>query len=150
MNGSAARGPVTRFQQFGIVSIVICVAIGAFITVQIGRTHPAQLAIADALIFASAILLSTLTIEVDDIGLRWFFTGGLFGSTLAYGEIATMTTRNVLPLGFGYRVGPSKRAWLISGRSVLVIQLSDSEMQYMIGAHDPEAVREEIERRWKR
>jgi hypothetical protein len=47
-------------------------------------------------------------------------------------------------------VGVNRRAWFVTGRNVRVLELSGSAMQYLIGANDPEAVREDVERRWNR
>ncbi len=151
MNQLAARGKVTRFQQFGTVSVLFCGAIGTFLIVSTIRSgNIGQTVFVTTIATALTALLATLTIEVDDLGVRWFFTGGFFGSSVTFAEIATMTTRKVFPLGLGYRVANGRRAWLVTGRNVFVLQLTGGKMQYYIGADDPEAVRQEVERRWKR
>jgi hypothetical protein len=149
MSDLAPNGNVTRFTQFGTFSVVTCCAIGCLSAAIAWATPQAivELGFGSAICFGVAILLSQLTIEVSDAGVRWYFTGGLFGNGLDFDEIAAVTIQEVTPLGFGYRVGYKKAAWLVSGRNVVVFSRGGSDLQYLVGTSEPEAVRDEIERR---
>jgi hypothetical protein len=137
----------TRFVQAGTFSVATCVVVGALLLEASARTHSGAFLVGLVVIVPVALLLSTLTIEFDDERVRWYFTGQLLPGSLSYAEIASCTAVKRIPLGFGYRVGFNKRAWIVSGRSIVSMIQASSGMEYIVGSNRAEAVCAELERR---
>jgi hypothetical protein len=143
----APRGKVTRFVQIGTLGIFLCAGTALLLLAMAVSLHLTVLVLGIVAILLCGVLLSTLTIEVDDGGIFWCFTGGLFSRRVEFENVASFEPARWQRLSLGYRVWFNKRAWIVSGRNVVALQMADSAMQYIVGCDDPEAVCAEIERR---
>lgn len=137
----------TRYVQAGTFSIATCVVVGALLLEAFAQAHSSAFLLGLVVVVPVALLLSTLTIEFDDERVRWYFTGKLFPGSLAYAEIASCTAVKRIPLGFGYRVGFNRRAWIVSGRNMVSIIQASSGMEYVVGTDRAQTVCAELERR---
>jgi len=145
---AAARGEVTRFVQFGTLSVAASLGVALLAFAQALALHVWEIAtIGIAIALIAGILLSTLTIEIDDQGIFWCFTGGLLSRRVEFTDVARCEPTRWQSMSYGYRMWFNKRAWMITGRGAMALDVSGSGIQYVVGCDDPAAVCAEIERR---
>jgi hypothetical protein len=114
---AAARGEVTRFVQFGTLSVAASLGVALLAFAQALALHVWEIAtIGIAIALIAGILLSTLTIEIDDQGIFWCFTGGLLSRRVEFTDVARCEPTRWQSMSYGYRMWFNKRAWMITER----------------------------------
>jgi hypothetical protein len=141
------RGEVTRFVQVGTLGIVLCAVTAAAILAMALTLHLTVLVAGIVAILLCGVLLSSLTIEVDDRGVFWCFTGGLLSRRVDFDDVGACEPTRCESMTLGYRVWFNKRAWIVAGRKAVAFEINGTAMQYIVGCNDPSAVCAEIERR---
>ena len=119
--------------QFAPIMILILVAaaavcfIGAYFTrLPIVRWSIAPIGI---VMLALAGIFSTLTIDVGEQGLVWYFGPGLWKYQLARSDITRATVvRNEWTYGFGIRMAPGFRLYNVEGLDAVQLQLKDGSV----------------------
>jgi len=129
-----------RHTQQGILILAVCIAVaalGAVTTWQAGRTPLIALLI---ILAAIAVIFHSLTVEVSDNELRWYFGPGLWTYRLALDEIRSVSiVRNHWWNGFGIRISPGFRLYNVSGLDAVELQLKTDEIR-RIGTDDPQGL----------
>jgi hypothetical protein len=131
-----------RYQhtQRGTLMIVILVA-GAVVLASVASMEPSParwISLALALVMAIlAGLFSSLTVEVEDHELRWYFGPGAWSYRLTPDEIESVrVVRNSWLNGFGIRMRPGFRLYNVSGLDAVELKLKSGEIR-RIGTDDP-------------
>jgi hypothetical protein len=131
-----------RYQhtQRGTLMIVVLV-VGAVVLASIASMEPAPARwIALVLTCGVAILaglFSSLTVEVEDHELRWYFGPGAWSYRLSPAEIESVrVVRNSWLNGFGIRMRPGFRLYNVSGLDAVELKLKSGEIR-RIGTDDP-------------
>ena len=131
-----------RYQhtQRGTLMILVLVA-GAVVLASFASLEPSPARwISLALAFGMAILaglFSSLTVEVEDHELRWYFGPGAWSYRLTPGEIESVrVVRNSWLNGFGIRMRPGFRLYNVSGLDAVELKLKSGEIR-RIGTDDP-------------
>jgi hypothetical protein len=131
-----------RYQhtQRGTLMILVLIA-GAVVLASIASMEPPPARwIALALTFGMAILaglFSSLTVEVEDHELRWYFGPGAWSYRLTPAEIESVrVVRNSWLTGFGIRMRPGFRLYNVSGLDAVELKLKSGEIR-RIGTDDP-------------
>ena len=92
------------------------------------------------LLAAVALFFTSLTIEIDDTELRWFFGPGVWRNRIALPEIASATpVKN--PWWYGLGIHRTARGWLynVAGLDAVEIVQTDGKI-FRIGTDEPEAL----------
>jgi hypothetical protein len=131
-----------RYQhtQRGTLMIAILVA-GAVVLASVASMEPSParwISLALALMMAIlAGLFSSLTVEVEDHELRWYFGPGAWSYRLTPDEIESVrVVRNSWRNGFGIRMRPGFRLYNVSGLDAVELKLKSGEVR-RIGTDDP-------------
>jgi hypothetical protein len=91
-------------------------------------------------LFGAAILFSSLTVEVSDDELRWYFGPGLWTYRLPLSEIQNVAiVRNHWWNGFGIRMAPGFRLYNVSGLDAVELRIGSGEVR-RIGTDDPQGL----------
>ena len=89
------------------------------------------------ILVAVAVVFHSLTVEVDDNELRWYFGPGFWTYRLALGEIrAVAVMSSHWWNGFGIRMRPGFRFYSVSGLDAVELQLKSGDIR-RIGTDDP-------------
>jgi hypothetical protein len=130
-----------RHTQRGTLILITCLMIGAFALVLSWASRHWQPAVLMLVItMATAILFSSLTVEVADDELRWRFGLGVLNYRLALDEISDVAiVRNQWWNGWGIRMGPGFRLYNVSGLDAVELRLHSSDIR-RIGTDDPEGL----------
>jgi hypothetical protein len=89
---------------------------------------------------AVAIVFSSLTVEVNEGELRWYFGPGFWSYRLPLGDIETATmVRNRWWYGWGIRRGPDFRLYNVSGLDAVELRLTSGDVR-RIGTDDPQGL----------
>ena len=105
------------------------------------RKAPALLIV---VLVAVALVFSSLTIEVGDNELRWFFGPGFWSYRLPLDDIETVAAvRNRWWNGFGIRMRPGFRLYNVSGLDAVELRLKSHEVR-RIGTDDPQGLMEAL------
>lgn len=141
-----------RYQhtQRGTLMIVILL-LGAIVLASLASLEPSPARwISLALAVGMGILaglFSSLTVVVDDDGLRWFFGPGAWNYRLARAEIESVrVVRNGWLNGFGIRMRPGFRLYNVSGLDAVELGLKNGEIR-RIGTDDPSGLAAALTRR---
>lgn len=127
-----------RHTQPGTLILVSCLATGALAGLTLwpsGRWLPAIVLF--VLMTVLAILFSSLTVEVENGELRWYFGPGFWTYRLpldAIEEIAVV--RNRWWHGWGVRMAPGFRLYNVSGLDAVELKLGPNDTR-RIGTDDP-------------
>src|SRR3984957_15984536 len=120
-----------------VVSCLVFVVLDFAIAWRTGQWLPVAVLV---LLIAVAILFSSLTVEVSDNELRWYFGPGLWTYRLALGDIETVAVvRNHWWNGFGIRMRPGFRLYNVSGLDAVELRLRSSDVR-RIGTDDPQGL----------
>jgi hypothetical protein len=128
-----------RHKQLGTVILVVClaVALGAALTWRAGQMAMIIMLIT---LVAGAVVFHSLTVEVDDNELRWYFGPGFWTYRLARDEIRNVAVvRNHWWNGFGIRTAPGFRLYNVSGPDAVELQLKSGDIR-RIGTDDPKGL----------
>jgi len=92
------------------------------------------------IVLAVGLAFYSLTVEVDDDELRWYFGPGLWTYRLALDEISSVSiVRNKWWNGFGIRTAPRFRLYNVSGLDAVEIRLKSGDIR-RIGTDDPQGL----------
>jgi hypothetical protein len=126
-----------RRTQVGWASLVILAVVLPVVLIAEQRAPAPVAAIAPAILVACGVFLATLTVQVDENGVSWWFTGGLWRRRLRWNEIRDAHARRIVPLGFGIRTDfAGTTAYLVSGRGAVAIDAVDGR-RIIVGSDDP-------------
>src|SRR5215471_15177441 len=131
----AQRGTLTL--AAGLVPAIVF-AFAAFATpASRARWLPAAVAIACVVL---AWLFSSLTVEVRECELHWFFGPGIWRYRIALAEVdGVAIVRNKWWNGFGIRMRPGFRLYNVSGLDAVELRLKTGEVR-RIGTDDPQGL----------
>jgi hypothetical protein len=134
-----------RHTQLGTVIIVCCLlagAVGAATAWHSGQWPGGIVVI--VLMIATAFLFSSLTVEVADNELRWYFGPGLWTYRLPLSQIEDVAVvRNHWWNGFGIRRGAGRRLYNVSGLDAVELKVGPSDVR-RIGTDDPRGLAEAL------
>ena len=132
---------IYRHTQTGTLILVLCLAIMAFgigVSMMSGRWQPGTII---TIIFVPlTILFSSITVEVDNSELRWFFGPGLWKYRLFLREIDDVAVvRNHWWNGWGIRMAPGFLLYNVSGFDAVELRVGSSDVR-RIGTDDPQGL----------
>ena len=120
-----------------VVSLTICV-FGVGLSWMSGDWKPAAVTI--AVTGAIAFLFASLTVEVGEGELRWFFGPGFWSYRLPLAEIRDVgIVRNHWRNGWGIRVAPGFRLYNVSGLDAVEFCAGPDDVR-RIGTNDPQGL----------
>jgi hypothetical protein len=120
-----------------VVPCLVFVALDFAIAWRTGQWLPVAVLV---LLIAVAILFSSLTVEVGDNELRWYFGPGLWTYRLPLDQIENVAmVRNQWWHGFGIRKGPGFWLYNVSGLDAVELRLKSNEVR-RIGTDDPQGL----------
>jgi hypothetical protein len=129
-----------RHTQRGLWIVLSCLAFAAFDAViawQTGQWLPVAVLV---VLIAVAILFSSLTVEVNDNELRWYFGPGLWTYRLPLSDVATVAVaRNRWWNGFGIRKAAGFRLYNVSGLDAVELRARSGDI-WRIGTDDPQGL----------
>jgi hypothetical protein len=134
-----------RHTQLGTVMIVCCLLAGAFGATMAWRTGqwPASIALI-VMMVATALLFSSLTVEIGDSELRWYFGPGLWTYRVPLSQIEDVAVvRNRWWNGFGIRTGAGRRLYNVSGLDAVELKIGPNDIR-RIGTDDPQGLAEAL------
>ena len=136
-----------RHTQRGTLTISLCLifaALDGVIAWRSGQWLPVAVLI---LLIAVAVLFSSLTVEVGENELRWYFGPGWWSYRLPLNEIETVApVRNSWWSGFGVRMRPGFRLYNVSGLDAVELRLRSDEVR-RIGTDDPNGLAQALKSR---
>jgi hypothetical protein len=127
-----------RHTQPGTLILIACLLAGGFGAVLAwrGGQWPASIALI-VMMIATAVLFSSLTVEVGDGELRWYFGPGLWTYRLPLDEIKDVAVvRNQWWNGFGIRMARGFRLYNVSGLDAVELRVGPNDVR-RIGTDDP-------------
>lgn len=132
-----------RHTQRGTLMLVVMLggaAVMAAATVSIPSPARAPLWVLAVGFLVLGWLFSSLTVEADELELRWHFGPGLWTYRLARDEIETVrVVRNEWWYGFGIRMKPGFRLYNVSGLDAVELRLRAGDVR-RIGTDDPQGL----------
>jgi hypothetical protein len=130
-----------RHTQRGVLIVTLCLAAAALNAFVIWLTRqwiPAGLTL--LVLVATAIVFSSLTVEVNDDELRWSFGPGFWTYRLLLGEIEKVAiVRNHWWNGFGVRRRSGFRLYNVAGLDAVELHLKSHDIR-RIGTDDPQGL----------
>jgi hypothetical protein len=133
-----------RHTQRGTLTIILCLAFAAFDAAIVWRSGQWPAAAVAVVLVAVALVFSSLTVEVGDNELRWFFGPGFWSYRLPLDDIETVAAvRNRWWNGFGIRMRPGFRLYNVSGLDAVELRLKSHEVR-RIGTDDPQGLMEAL------
>jgi hypothetical protein len=130
-----------RHTQPGTFTMFTCLVLGAVGAAMAFRAGEWPVSVALIVImFGAAILFSSLTVEVSDSELRWYFGPGLWTYRLpleAIQEVAVV--RNHWWNGYGIRMAPGFRLYNVSGLDAVELRVGTGDVR-RIGTDDPQGL----------
>lgn len=134
-----------RHTQLGTVMIVCCVLAGVFGATVAWRAGqwPASIALI-VIMVATGFLFSSLTVEIGDNELRWYFGPGFWTYRLPLSQIQDVAVvRNRWWNGFGIRMGSGRRLYNVSGLDAVELKVGPNDVR-RIGTDDPQGLAEAL------
>ena len=123
--------------QRGILIVVVCLALALLNAAIVWRSGQWSAAIILITLIATALVFSSLTVEVNGKELRWYFGPGFWTYRLPLDEIETVAAvRNHWWNGFGIRMRPGFRLYNVSGLDAVELRLKSGDVR-RIGTDDP-------------
>jgi len=133
-----------RHTQRGTLTIILCLAFAAFDAAIVWRSGQWPAAAVAVVLVAAALVFSSLTVEVGDNELRWYFGPGFWSYRLPLDDIETVAAvRNRWWNGFGIRMRPGFRLYNVSGLDAVELRLKSHEVR-RIGTDDPQGLAEAL------
>jgi hypothetical protein len=128
------------------VTLLVCLAVGAAASAITWRTGQMSLIPMLIIVFAVGLVFYSLTVEVGDEELRWYFGPGLWTYRLALDEISSVSiVRNKWWNGFGIRTASGFRLYNVSGLDAVEIRLKSGDIR-RIGTDDPQGLAAALKR----
>jgi hypothetical protein len=125
--------------QPGTAIFATCAAVaaaGAVLAWQI-TGQPAPLIAMLIVLGGTCLIFHSLTVEIEDNELRWYFGPGLWTYRLMLDEISSVKiVRNHWWNGFGIRKAPNFTLYNVSGLEAVELKLKSGEIR-RIGTDDP-------------
>jgi hypothetical protein len=134
-----------RHMQIGYLTLIVILvaALGIFASLP-SAPRPVTYGVAGLLVII-AVLFSSLTVEVGDGELRFYFGPGFWRKRIALSDVkAATSTQNSWWEGWGIRVTPRGMLYNVSGTDAVAIELR-SGRQFRIGTDEPEALVQAIQ-----
>jgi hypothetical protein len=130
-----------RHTQPGTLILAGCLVAGGLCLVLLWRTGQWPPAIALSLLMVTlAIVFSSLTVEVEDGELRWYFGPGFWTYRLSLDAIKEVAVvRNNWWNGWGIRIAPGFRLYNVSGLDAVELKLGPDDIR-RIGTDDPQGL----------
>lgn len=126
-----------RHTQRGTWIVLPCLALAVVCAVIAWRTGQWLAVAAIVVELAVAIVFSSLTIELDEGELRWYFGAGFWSYRLPLADIEMATVvRNRWWHGWGIRTAPGFRLYNVSGLDAVELRLKSGDVR-RIGTDDP-------------
>ena len=129
-----------RHTQIGDLTLIVMLvaALGIF---ALGPRSPLPVTLAVAvLLLITAVLFSSLTVEISDGELRIHFGSGFWRKRYALTEVAGAdVTRSSWWEGWGIRITPRGILYNVSGTDAVEIKLRSGQ-RFRIGTDEPEAL----------
>jgi hypothetical protein len=130
-----------RHTQPGTLILIACLLAGGFGAVLAwrGGQWPASIALI-VMMVGTAVLFSSLTVEVGDSELRWYFGPGLWTYRLPLDEIKDVAVvRNQWWNGFGIRMARGFRLYNVSGLDAVELRVGADDVRRN-GTDDPQGL----------
>jgi hypothetical protein len=130
-----------RHTQPGTLILIACLLAGAFGAALAWRAGqwPASVALI-VMMIGTAVLFSSLTVEVNDNELRWYFGPGLLTYRLPLNEIKDVAVvRNHWWNGFGIWMARGFRLYNVSGLDAVELRVGPDDVR-RIGTDDPQGL----------
>jgi hypothetical protein len=135
----------TQPGTFILFACLVCGAVGAAMAFRAGQWLASVALI--VILFGAAIVFSSLTVEVSDSELRWYFGPGLWTYRLPLTTIQHVAVvRNRWWYGYGIRMAPGFRLYNVSGLDAVELRVGTSDVR-RIGTDDPEGLAQALTRR---
>jgi hypothetical protein len=129
-----------RHTQSGIWIVILCLAVAALDAAIAWRTGQWLPVVVLVVLIAVAVLFSSLTVEVSDHELRWYFGPGLWTYRLPLDDIEKVAVmRNHWWNGFGIRMRAGFRLYNVSGFDAVELRLKSNDVR-RIGTDDPQGL----------
>jgi hypothetical protein len=129
-----------RHTQRGTWIVVPCLVFAALDAAIAWLTGQSLAIVVLVILIAIAILFSSLTVEVSDNELRWYFGPGLWAYRQPLNEIEQVAVvRNRWWNGFGIRKGPGFWLYNVSGLDAVELRLKSGDVR-RIGTDDPQGL----------
>ena len=129
-----------RHTQRGTLTIILCLAFAAFDAAIVWRSGQWPAAFVAVVLVAIAVVFSSLTVEISETELRWYFGPGFWSYRLPLDDIeAVAAARNRWWNGFGIRMRPGFRLYNVSGLDAVELRLKSHEVR-RIGTDDPQGL----------
>lgn len=133
-----------RHTQIGYVVIAMTGGTAIFLLVMSGAGRSVVPAAVAAVLISALVLFSTLTVQVRDGTLAFWFGPGLIRKTVSLGEVVGCTpVTNPWYYGWGVRMTPYGMLYNVNGRGAVEIVLKSGE-RLRIGTDQPEKLSETI------
>jgi hypothetical protein len=130
-----------RHTQTGTLTMLVCLicgGVGAALAWHAGQ-RPASVVLL-AIMLTAAILFSSLTVEISDNELCWYFGPGLWTYRLPLGVIQNVAVvRNHWWNGYGIRMAPGFRLYNVSGLDAVELRVGANDVR-RIGTDDPQGL----------
>jgi hypothetical protein len=121
-----------------LLCAVLAGLVGAAVAFRAGQWPPAIAVI--VLVVVIAFLFSSLTVEVSEGELRWYFGPGLWSYRLPLAEIRDVgIVRNRWWNGWGIRMAPGFRLYNVSGLDAVELRVGPNDIR-RIGTDDPQGL----------
>jgi hypothetical protein len=129
-----------RHTQIGYLTLIVLL-LGALGTFALGQRSPLPVTLVVAvLVLISAVLFSSLTVEISDGELRFHFGPGFWRKRYELTEVAGAdVTRSSWWEGWGIRITPRGMLYNVSGTDAVEIELRSGQ-RFRIGTDEPEAL----------
>jgi hypothetical protein len=130
-------------RRSSILTVLLLVAVfGAAFLSQ--RTLWPSVAVMVVLI-AVEVVFKSLTVEVSEQELRWYFGPGFWSYRLPLDQVETVAVvRNHWWNGFGIRMRPGFRLYNVSGLDAVELRLKSNEVR-RIGTDDPQGLAQALQ-----
>jgi hypothetical protein len=126
--------------QRGILIVVVCLAGAVLAAAAVWRSGQWSAAVTPIALIAIALVFSSLTVELNEKELRWYFGPGFWTYRLPLDEIETVAAvRNHWWNGFGIRMRPGFRLYNVSGLDAVELRLKSGDVR-RIGTDDPQGL----------
>jgi hypothetical protein len=129
-----------RHTQSGTWIVTLCLAVAVLDAAIAWRTGQWLPVVVLVVLIAVAVLFSSLTVEVSDHELRWYFGPGLWTYRLPLDDIEKVAVmRNHWWNGFGIRMRAGFRLYNVSGFDAVELRLKSNDVR-RIGTDDPQGL----------